>query len=117
VEFDRISLPEAESACQNAVETYPNESRLQFQYGRTLHKAGKYGQALQWYHKVAELGNSIAMTNIGLFYEKGYGVSKDYKEAFKWYQKAADLGNATAMNNKTKCRRSRPLDGSRPTSR
>ena len=48
---------------------------------------------------LAENGNAIAQSNLGVVYEKGKGVEQDFKEAFKWYQKAADQGDAKAQNN------------------
>jgi TPR repeat protein len=36
------------------------------------------------------------MIRLGIFFEKGYGVSKDYGKARKWYAVAADHGNEIA---------------------
>ena len=44
--------------------------------------------------KKAEQGNADAQVNLGMSYEKGEGVIRDFKEALKWYRKAADQGNA-----------------------
>ena len=38
------------------------------------------------------------MNNLGLLYQNGQGVAKDYQKAREWYQKAADAGNAWAKN-------------------
>ena len=47
----------------------------------------------------AERGNSSAQYNLGVLYDNGRGVRKDYKEAVKWYRKAAEQGLAGAQNN------------------
>lgn len=66
-----------------------------------------YKEAFKWYKKSAELGNSMAMHNLGVMYDEGEGTLRDDKEAFKWYKKAdflnhlklTELGDATAMYN------------------
>ena len=47
----------------------------------------------------AEHGNATAMYNIGVFYQKGYGVPRDYAKAREWYEKAAAKDNELAMHN------------------
>ena len=47
--------------------------------------------------KLAEQGNAVAQFNLGVMYEKGEGVPKDYKQAAYWYSKAAEQGNAEAQ--------------------
>ena len=37
-----------------------------------------------------------AMQALGLHYEKGFGVKKDYLEALKWYKKAVENGYTEA---------------------
>lgn len=98
VELNQIILPAAEIACKSAVESYPSEPRLQYQYGRTFNRAGNYSEAMKWYRKAADLGYTPAMCGIGSLYSKGQGVSRDYGNALKWYRKAADLENASAMH-------------------
>ena len=46
---------------------------------------------------LAEKGDAEAQCNLGLMYDEGQGVEKDFKEAVKWYQKAADQGDAKAQ--------------------
>lgn len=45
-EFDASS---AKQACSQAVEAEPDSARLQFQYGRSLHKRRQYADAMKWY--------------------------------------------------------------------
>jgi TPR repeat protein len=51
------------------------------------------------YEKAAALGNTNAMVDLGIMYENGRGVSRDFEQARKWYEQAAALGNAAAMYN------------------
>jgi TPR repeat protein len=37
------------------------------------------------------------MLRLGMLYEAGRGVERDYAEARRWYEKAADLGDWPAM--------------------
>jgi len=43
-------------------------------------------------------GDTQAMSDLGLDYEKGLGVPSDYNKAAGWYRKAADGGNTSGMN-------------------
>jgi len=56
-----------------------------------------YQEAMNWFIKSANQGNSIAQYNIGLMYFNGDGVTKNYEEALKWYRKAAERGDADAQ--------------------
>ena len=47
--------------------------------------------------KAAEQGDAEAQFNLGLMYENGKGVRRDYAEAMKWYRKAAEEGFAAAQ--------------------
>lgn len=47
----------------------------------------------------AQAGHVIAQYNVGVFYDKGYGVAQDYKAAMEWWKKAAEAGSASAMSN------------------
>lgn len=55
-------------------------------------------EAVKWYQKAVEYGDTDAMNNLGLMYEKGEGVEKSYDKAFSLFEKAckADNGNACA---------------------
>jgi TPR repeat protein len=39
------------------------------------------------------------MNRLGVLYQEGHGVPKNYELALQWYRKAADAGNATAIYN------------------
>lgn len=45
----------------------------------------------------AKSGDSSAMVELAVAYEKGLGVQRNYKTALDWYIKAAEAGNVDAM--------------------
>ena len=49
--------------------------------------------------KKAEVGDASAQYNLGVMYDTGTVVPKDYAEAMSWYRKAADQGYASAQYN------------------
>jgi TPR repeat protein len=48
---------------------------------------------------VSQRGRAVAMRNLGVPYDDGKGVMKDYSLAAYWYRKGADAGDAGGMNN------------------
>ena len=48
--------------------------------------------------KAAESGDADAQFDLGLMYNNGQGVPKDYAEAVKWFRLAADQGFAKGQN-------------------
>lgn len=48
---------------------------------------------------LAEQGNANAQYNMGVIYDRGYGVERDYAKARAWYEKAAAQGYAKAAHN------------------
>ena len=63
------------------------------------HKAKDYKSAFSKFLKLAEAGDAIAQSWLGLIYIKGEGVEKDSTQAFKWWTKAAKQGDAYAQHN------------------
>ena len=49
--------------------------------------------------RLADQGDVGAQSNLGVMYNYGRGVPKDYAEAAKWYRLAADQGNVRAQYN------------------
>ena len=43
---------------------------------------------------LADAGDAVSETYIGLYYERGYGVPKDMKKAAEWFTKSANHGSA-----------------------
>lgn len=60
-----------------------------------------YTKALEYFNKAAQAGVSDAMNYLGLIYEKGEIVTRDYRIAVDWFYRAikADTGNAHAAYN------------------
>jgi TPR repeat protein len=56
-----------------------------------------FAEAIKWYRKAAEQGDSRAQTNLGYMYNKGFGVPQDFTEAAKWYRKADEQGGPDAL--------------------
>jgi TPR repeat protein len=56
-----------------------------------------YTEALRLCRPLAEQGDDVAQTTLGLMYEHGQGVTHDDAEAAKWYRKAAERDNAVAQ--------------------
>ena len=48
---------------------------------------GDYESAVEWYQRGAELGDDISMLALGIGYEEGIGVEKDWRKALEWYRK------------------------------
>ncbi len=65
---------------------------LGYYYGDKL---GDYRKALPYYEKSAGLGSVMAMSNLGLMFEK----LNDLTNARTWYEKASDLGSISASIN------------------
>ncbi len=56
-----------------------------------------YPRLLRRDRMAAANGNGAAMSDIGLAYELGHGVPRDYHKAMQWYRKAAARGYGGAM--------------------
>ena len=56
-----------------------------------------YEEALRWFHRSADTGYPLAMANIAVMYEMGYGVALDIPEAVKWHKRAAEHGNTRSL--------------------
>jgi len=53
---------------------------------------------IYWYTKSAEQGDADAQYELGILYEKGRGVPKNYTKAAEWFAKAAAQGNERAKD-------------------
>jgi len=63
------------------------------------YKSRDYERAMTLFMDEAENKNDQAMTNIGLMYLKGEGVSKDFTKAREWFERASEYGNDSADYN------------------
>ena len=62
-----------------------------------------YAKAAGYYHEAAQKGESFALVNLGVLYERGFGVPQDYDMAFVLYNDAAQKGNAYGCYNLGLC--------------
>jgi TPR repeat protein len=70
--------------------------------GIELYQRQQYTEALPYFQRAAEGGNTQAMTNLALIYEEGRGVPKDERKAVELYTKAindSDNPDSQAMVN------------------
>uniref|UniRef100_A0A7S1PGN9 F-box domain-containing protein n=1 Tax=Percolomonas cosmopolitus TaxID=63605 RepID=A0A7S1PGN9_9EUKA len=56
-------------------------------------------KAFEYYQASSAAGSVDGMTNAGLMYEFGKGISRDYKKSIDMYMEAAKNGSARAMKN------------------
>ena len=61
-------------------------------------RKGDYATALRLDRQLAEDGNDLAQSDLGLMYAYGAGVTQDYGQAREWFSKAADQGDQQAQN-------------------
>lgn len=59
----------------------------------------EYEQASQWFKKASDRGYTRAINNLGICYEFGYGVEKDFNEALLLYEEGAIKGHVQSMYN------------------
>ena len=81
---------------KNAIECF-NEAAViynDFEEYKKFYNCAKYS---------ADLNDAEGQCNLGLCYDKGYGVSQNQKQAVLWYKKAAEQGNAPAQFNLGNC--------------
>ena len=62
-----------------------------------------YPQALQWYKRASEHGDSTATCHVGEMILNGEGTIKDEYEAFSWFKKAVDEGSVYGTYLYGKC--------------
>jgi TPR repeat protein len=67
--------------------------------GVAAYNAGMYDIALGEFTAAASKGSAEAQVSLGIMYENGQGVLRDYEQAIAWYRKAADQGHFGAQNN------------------
>ena len=58
-----------------------------------------YYTAAKYFLQAAEQGHVEAKFHLGIMYEEGKGLHKDYDNAIKWYLKAAEQGYTPAQYN------------------
>lgn len=58
-----------------------------------------YNTAFVEFKRLAEQGDSTAQSSLGILYELGKGVTKDFAQARYWYMKSAEQGNDNGQYN------------------
>lgn len=54
------------------------------------------------YHKACDLNNSQACNSVGIMYQNGEGVKRNYDSAYRYYVKACDMGFEFGCSNADK---------------
>ena len=70
-----------------------------FDDGAKAYQKGDYVTALTLFFTLAEQGHATAQFNLGVMYENGIGVIKDFKKSVGWYRMAAEQGYVKAQFN------------------
>ncbi len=69
------------------------------QNGIALYEAKNYRDAFTSLEIAANLGDSLAMTQLALMYDAGEGVACDVEKSIEWDKKAVALGSVTSLLN------------------
>jgi len=64
-----------------------------------MYHRGDHENAYKEWRKLAEEGDPKSQYEVGLMYETGQVVQKDYNEAIKWYRLSSDKNVGAAQNN------------------
>lgn len=65
--------------------------------GVKAYHQGDYEKALNYFYIADSMGHKKAGRYIGLCYENGQGLPKDYRKAREWYEKSANNDDITSM--------------------
>lgn len=65
--------------------------------GVKAYRQGDYEKALSYFYMADSMGHKKAGRYIGLCYENGQGLPKDYRKAREWYEKSANNDDITSM--------------------
>lgn len=83
-------------------ETAPEEditADKAFARGFDAYNGKNYTEALKWWEKAAQLGETAAQYNLGHMYHAGEGTDKNESKAFYWYRKSAEGGHPSGQYN------------------
>jgi TPR repeat protein len=99
VVLEEIDAARAIPACEVALQGQPGSPRIMHNLGRALEKAGRSQEALDLYHKAAQLGFDPAQLYYGNSLMEGMGGEIDMKQGLLWLRRAYEQGNRQAMIN------------------
>jgi TPR repeat protein len=74
----------------------PTLSWADFTTGMAAYESGDYALALKEFRPLAEKGDARAQFNLGMMYDIGRGVPRDYVQAHMWYNLAGAQGDQKA---------------------
>jgi uncharacterized protein len=74
-------------------------AHARYRLGMTYLEQSQDAAGFKWLLKSAHAGNRAAQDAVGMLYELGRGVSRDYGEAVKWYERSASQGFADSKVN------------------
>ena len=74
-------------------------ARAQAKAGLDDFQAGRFSEAFQAWRQAADQGDAASALYLGVLYDTGTGVTRDYRQALAWYERGAESGNETAMFN------------------
>jgi hypothetical protein len=66
--------------------------------GNAAYDAGDFAKAAAIYQDLAAQGNPEAQMRMGMLYQFGQSVERDYAVALQWYEKSAAQGNVDAQH-------------------
>ena len=71
-----------------------------FEDGLAAYRRDDYATALKFWRPLAEQGDALAQSNLGVMYEFGLGVPRNFVLAYLWFSLAAAQGDAVAQQNR-----------------
>ena len=73
------------------------DAQTDYETGLRYYNSQDYAEALKWFRKSADQGDSMSQYFLASIYYSGQSVTQDYTEAAKWYRKSSDQGNPFAQ--------------------
>ncbi len=89
----------AVTACEAAVEAFPDVPHLTAHLARAKAAAGSREEAVALYRRAAAAGDLRAMVSLALLHETGDGVARDLDAAIRLFEQAAESGSPDAAIN------------------
>lgn len=89
VEQENFDIPNARTACREALDAYPEEGRFAYQYGRSFFYEGDYVVALPYFKQAAATGHAQGQLVLGLVLMGGYAGEPEVCEAGRWWLEGA----------------------------
>ncbi|MEM9785246.1 MAG: caspase family protein [Pseudomonadota bacterium] len=87
------------NTCRDAIAQSPRLPHYRTLLARAYLARGDYALALEQYNAAAAMGDLRALFSLGLLYETGTGVDRDFDQAISFYGQSADGGLADAQVN------------------